>query len=1661
MRRVFRKKQIVSIISVALVFLALLFVLAQRLYATIAYSDYSLREWQTTINDITVKATAPAGAFPEKVKLVATDKYSHDMAYKLAVEHGGIDLNSTILDISFIGVNGEKIQPRTDVSISVTRKDNLGATKYNIAHISGESDMALGNVVTYQNSLEFKTGSFSIYAIIPTQDDTEDKTPRITYNYYVDGNLISTQIVKNGDIIQSPGIPTKDDMYFVGWQLDDGSYFDKFQTAAVVDPNATEDQTINMNGRFSEKIYAVIFHDASGNVTATKLGAPGDVISVNDVFFEVRVGHYIAAWTTNPNDSGEHSSIEDLGDVGESVTIEDDNIDLYPIINGIKWVFFDANDDDADFQTVASYTPAQYVLDGQRITRPADPTREGYTFRGWSRSATTYSAFNFNTAITADTDLYAFWTAKTNTSYNVAIWYETLRDGEFVEGSYGVADFFSLTGTTGASATVAQSRINSVLSQDDYKYYEYDYQDTGKIIAGDGSTMVNVYLKLKVYTVTFNIMRTVNNQYRLDYYTKNGNNYSSTYKTSRTNPIPNQLDGTITVGDDVYSFTDGYSFQARIGESIADVWPRTDNVVFTKDTFTNLTLTPYAWHPVDNNPDNTNLASTQITMTASLIKSNGSAGASYYLISAQDPAEIHVNYWFEDLENGGYAKSELLSETIHNTNGNFTYKRFSGYENVSTPSGYEGNDTTNGVYNYYYNPLSYNLIFYNYNSNDKTESVKYGTSMTDFSYIPPRPTGIPDNYSFAGWFTSPDGVEGSEYDFANEKMPASGLMLYSKWEQRTKVNVIFDSNGGSHVDNQIVSYGGYARTPEKPTREGAVFGGWIKDDGTFFHFGNQITEDTHLVARWLTGETYMLHYDANGGTISEGDDNIYIDAANTTVLPMPESTPSGKYFAGWLLDGKIYYPGSTVVVKSSLADDSNVINIVALWDSERPNTSVSFNANGGTGETQTYDLAENASQVLPSADDLNFSRVGYHFLGWSSEPNAGIIYLPGDQLGVDSLGSLPNVMYARWEINTYTLTVHHIKTDGSEYKPDITATYEHGATYTASPDTSDDTYEYALKAGDSASGTITSNLEVTYIYKKKQGTITTHHVDTDGTTLADDDVQQLDYGTEYNTLCKESLLTLYDCSAPESTSGTVSGNVEVTYTYTHKTGVVTVRHLDSNGTPLVSQETQTVNYGDSYTAHPSSSLTDAYNYTVDSAETVTVMGDVTITYTYTKKTYTLTVHHLKEDNSEYKPDVTTAYEHGATYTASPDTSDVNYEYRLKDGDSASGTITSNLEVTYIYKKKTATITVRHLDTNGNPLADPVTQTKEWGDTYETHPDNSLTAAYSYTVDKPETGTVAGDVTVTYTYTKNAYTLTVHHIKEDNSEYKPDVTTTYEHGATYAASPDTSDNNYEYRLKDGDSASGTITSNLEVTYIYKKKTATITTKHVDNNGTQLADPVTETKEWGDIYTTSPIESLLTAYNYEEPANASDVVSGDVEVTYVYTKKTFTLTVRHLKDDGSTFAETETNTYEYGYEYATHPKNDPNYSVELTSGAADGTLTSNVEVVYTYTRRIATITTRHLDEDGNPLADDETAQVLYGDTYTVYPKAEFDDDYTHTTNLPESGTVSGNLTIVYAYKKIAPPTPSPQTLDNILVAVILGLSASVGGFIVYHLNKRKRS
>ncbi len=121
---------------------------------------------------------------------------------------------------------------------------------------------------------------------------------------------------------------------------------------------------------------------------------------------------------------------------------------------------------------------------------------------------------------------------------------------------------------------------------------------------------------------------------------------------------------------------------------------------------------------------------------------------------------------------------------------------FDGYQYVyscyNTP-----NPNDHHIY-FFYKPNTYTLTFM-YESTTESDVYYYGQSLAGANvYDPPSREG----YYFRGWYTNEAGA-GSPFDFANEKMPSSNLVLYPILRP-LQYTVKIDPNGGV-IDHRVNS----------------------------------------------------------------------------------------------------------------------------------------------------------------------------------------------------------------------------------------------------------------------------------------------------------------------------------------------------------------------------------------------------------------------------------------------------------------------------------------------------------------------------------------------------------------------------------------------------------------------------------------------------------------------------------------------------------------------------------------------------------------------------------------------------------------------------------------------------------------------------------------
>ena len=656
------------------------------------------------------------------------------------------------------------------------------------------------------------------------------------------------------------------------------------------------------------------------------------------------------------------------GSLVSSVTLNGSDVTLTARVEKGHWITYDSQG--------GTYVAPAFVKGDSTTTAPAAPTRPGYTFHHWSATVGG-AAFTFGQPLDQALTLYAVWTANTNTRYTVIHWLENADDNEY---SYRESE--TRTGATGAQTSAAAKSYTGFTAQ----------TIAQQTIAGDGSTIVSVYYKRNVYEVKF-------------YEYKSSGFYGGSW-------------------EEITNLKITAKYQAFIG----DKWPtyKGSSTWGTKKSGSN----PAGPYQVNIETMPLNGASFYGPKTG-----NGSESAYYYVEVLPGESGVTtvsgVTYKLHHTDTSpgtGYTVTveDQYPITGFTFNAEISTKLKAYYDNAK----------------FYYTRNSYNIVYVSGGQTVNTASKKFEESIADAgSYTPTvKPAGMED-YDFGGWHADPAGEQA--YTFTGKTMPAQNVTVYAKWNKPVYNGTIYltiEGTGSSITLN--VPKGNTIETAlnEKQAEimaqvgEGYTWRGWrTGKDGTGEPFNPQtrITTDVTLYPYYTKDGTFTVEYVSgkNNVTAPEDGKSYAEDSFADLMSPGKLVADDGEYFLGWSDGAATYQPRDKYQIKSNHADERNVITLTAQWGARPAGTTLTYKANGGAGADVVENLANNET-VTTIANP--FSRVGYTFKGWDTNPKGEGSIAPNTQVQVDNNGA--NVLYAIWTANTdtkYTVEFYYQNTDGS------------------------------------------------------------------------------------------------------------------------------------------------------------------------------------------------------------------------------------------------------------------------------------------------------------------------------------------------------------------------------------------------------------------------------------------------------------------------------------------------------------------------------------------------------------------------------------------------------------------------------------------------------
>jgi len=228
---------------------------------------------------------------------------------------------------------------------------------------------------------------------------------------FSDGSTSQKKQLQEGATITTNGIPqpAREHYTFAGWSLTgiapavvDFGTVKKTETYKAIWEKQIEvifcaDELTPCS---SEKIAGTSYFDKGAHITSNGVTAPADYDNVEGT------AHYtFLGWAS----SASASAPGDLGNADENKTV-------YAVWSTENFTFHTVS-----FEMDGhGYVASQRVKDGETASAVAEPSAEGYTFGGWYANSELTNAFNFGSAISGATTVYAKWTPVAYTiTYNL------------------------------------------------------------------------------------------------------------------------------------------------------------------------------------------------------------------------------------------------------------------------------------------------------------------------------------------------------------------------------------------------------------------------------------------------------------------------------------------------------------------------------------------------------------------------------------------------------------------------------------------------------------------------------------------------------------------------------------------------------------------------------------------------------------------------------------------------------------------------------------------------------------------------------------------------------------------------------------------------------------------------------------------------------------------------------------------------------------------------------------------------------------------------------------------------------------------------------------------------------------------------------------------
>ena len=327
-----------------------------------------------------------------------------------------------------------------------------------------------------------------LFSINPKKNQVLDK---FQVNFDTNGGTyIAALEIEKGQTATEPTTPTRDGYEFVGWMLGDELY----------DFSQGIEKDITLKAEWKQlnpalTYYTVSFYSAGGTTIANQIIEEGQLATMPET--PIREGFTFVEWRYDGNPFDFNTPITQNYNLTAEWVAEENPDNPEEKTYSVR---FNLNGGTGTVRT-------QNIKEGERATRPSNPTRPGFNFNDWHLNSAGGAIYNFTESVNSNITLYAGWDEIPKNQYTVRFYSDgsLVNTTTVVEGGRATAPqtpnkpYYDFLGWFDINNSSGGNNVNNVTINSDKNFYARWNKRTFRVtcdLVDSGGGAQSCYLKV-------------------------------------------------------------------------------------------------------------------------------------------------------------------------------------------------------------------------------------------------------------------------------------------------------------------------------------------------------------------------------------------------------------------------------------------------------------------------------------------------------------------------------------------------------------------------------------------------------------------------------------------------------------------------------------------------------------------------------------------------------------------------------------------------------------------------------------------------------------------------------------------------------------------------------------------------------------------------------------------------------------------------------------------------------------------------------------------------------------------------------------------------------------------------------------------------------------